>query len=123
MLGALFVLLKKQRKIEANKIATMDSEFFFNYIATMFSNVLLLESDTRVSENEPNVLSVLSEFTMEKMFEYIGDDAIDAIDYYYGSDFLDGWIQLSLRILEEEGILFNVIRKTAKFNDVYKTIR
>lgn len=94
-----------------NKYASMPIEELDGVLMTLFACHLETASLTDVSENDPGAALSLYSVASENLLEYLGQETVDAIDYYYGKNYIVRWCELRYQLLENHGIVSRAVRK------------
>lgn len=93
------------------KIVTLSPKELDSYMATIFGYCLELSSIERVAEKDPDAPVRLYGNTLNSFMEYLGEENIKALDYHYGTGYLERWAQMRYRLLENRGQLSKIINK------------
>lgn len=104
-------LVEKRTNMKFNRIATLSIHELDQYLADVYSMVLELSSVSNVSELDPKRDQNLYAYSITAMYEYLGSDTIDAIEYYYGKNFITKWCEYRYRILENRGVLLRILNR------------
>lgn len=113
--------VKKRTDMQYKKLIQLSPKDLDEYLGLIFSYYLELNSESRVSEKDPAVVTKLYATILNSMLEYLGDDVVEALDYYYGEEFVEKWCQLRYLILENRRTLSKVINKSYNFAAVQET--
>ena len=108
-------LVKKieiRTKKEYNKIALMSPKDLNTYLTQTFAKMLEVESQARVSEKDFEATTKLFAYSLVALMDFLGPETIDAIDYYYGKDYVQRWAQYSYRLIEARRLTDSVVNKT-----------
>ena len=104
------------------KIISLTPDQLDNYLGMIFGNCLEIASATKVSERDPNATETLYTYALKDMMEYVGEEQLIALDYYYGEGFLEKWCQMRFNLLNLRGMLNPVIKKEFTYNTVNEAI-
>lgn len=117
-----YVLAKKQQNdMQYKKIISLTPKELDEYLGIVFGYFLEVNTVSRVSEKDPDASVKLYANTLSSMMSYIGEENIEALDYYYGSDYLSKWCELRYALLENRRILSPIINKTYSFDNPITT--
>ena len=106
-----------------NRIATMPYGEFNDYIIASFAKSLEIVSYQDISKLDPDGAVTLYALAVEQMLKYIGDETIEAIEYYYGKEYITRWTLLAYQLLEKRGIITAVIsQKQMKAESIIKSL-
>lgn len=104
-----------------NRIATMPTSEFHEFLATAFSKAIEVVSYRDISKNDPDGSVSLYTLAVEEMLKYIGQETIEAVDYYYGKNYIPRWCFISYKLLEKRGVVTSVIdQKTIRSDTIMK---
>lgn len=110
-------------KKEYNKIATLPFKEFTDFLVVAFSRMLILSSDANVSESPgPNAHEELYMQALARLIEYLGEETVTAIEYYYGKGYLARWCKEAYRYLEYAGVATSIIKKERDVASVARRI-
>lgn len=115
-------LVEKRTNMKFNRIATMTTHELDQYLADIYSMVLEINSVSNVSEKDPKCNQNLYAYSITSMYEYLGSDTIDAIEYYYGKNFITKWCEYRYRILENRGILVRILSREVTADGIRQNI-
>ena len=113
-------LVEKRTREKYNAIATLPQQEFGNFLAISFAKMLELKSASQISEVDPEAEEKLYAEATAALIDYLGPDTIDAIDYYYGDDYIHRWAKASYMLLIKRGISKNIIKKETQFETTAK---
>lgn len=102
------VKLETERKF--NKIATMSPDELDAYLSKIFAMTVARAFDTDVSDKDPDVASKLYFKTSERLVNYLGPETIDAIEYYYGKEYIIRWCEMHYMYLTRNGTIAKIIK-------------
>lgn len=105
-----------------NRIATMEVEKLHSYLSTIFTRCLEITIDKDISKKDPDAVVALMPLAEEQMMLYLGDETIEAIEYYYGLNYIHRWVELSYRILEKRGIISSWISDRSMRSDIAEKV-
>lgn len=97
--------------IQTNKIANMSPDELDKYLSMMFGNCLEIVSTAKISERDPDGDVKLYAGTLEQLTNYLGEDTVRALDFYYGEGYLERWCQMRYNLLNIRGQLYPIINK------------
>lgn len=112
-----------QTRKEFNKIATLSPSELSRFLTVIFSRKLILCSDQHVSEHEPNAHETLYAYALGATLEYLGPETVEAIDYYYGKDYINRWCHEAYLELEHSNVASSIIAKERDAGTVARQIR
>lgn len=104
-------LIKERTNMQYNKYIALSPQDLNSLLCTIFAAQLELSSTTQISELDPDRAAKLYLHATEGMIAYIGKESIDAINYYYGKDYIFRWCEMKYRLLENHGVIKRVIAK------------
>ena len=110
--------IKKKTDMQYKKLIQLSPKELDDYLGMIFGYFLELNAESRVSERDHEVVTKLYASTLSSMLEYLGEDVIEAFDYYYGKEYIEKWCQLRYLLLENRRTLSKVINKTYDYNAV-----
>ena len=102
------VKLETERKF--NKIATLPPDELDAYLSKIFAMTVARAFDTDVSDKDPDVASKLYFKTSERLVNYLGPETIDAIEYYYGKEYIIRWCEMHYMYLTRNGTIAKLIK-------------
>ena len=76
------------------KIITLSPKDLDDYMGTIFGYCLELSSVERVAEKDPDAPVRLYGNTLNSFMEYLGEENIKALDYHYGTGYIERWAQI-----------------------------
>ena len=106
-----------------NKITSLPPDQFFLYIANIYSKILELESAAHETTKNPNAGVDLYARTLAALEAYLGDETVEAIEYYYGKNYLGKWSSQCYRLLENRGMLPGIIEGHSSFESIEASIK
>ena len=104
-------LMKHRTDMQYNKYIALSPQDLNNLLCSIFAAQLELSSTTQISELDPDRAAKLYLHATEGTGAYIGKESIDAINYYYGKDYIFRWCEMKYRLLENHGVIKKVIAK------------
>lgn len=104
-------LQKKRIDQSFNKFITLSPDELDKRLSTIFADQLELASATSVSEKDPNASVILYAKAFEGSIIFLGQKTIDAINYYYGDNYVIKWFETAYKILENRGLVSKIIQK------------
>ena len=110
--------IKQQTDMQYKKVIQFTPKELDEYLGLIFGYFLELNSEARVSEKDPDANVKLYAHTLSSMLEYLGDESVQALDYYYGSSYVEKWCQLRFMLLENRRIASKIINKEYDFTAV-----
>lgn len=105
MVKVVEVRLKRQH----NRIATMAPRDLEDYLIGIFAQSLELASYQTVSKVDPDGEITLYATAMPIMIKKLGSETIEALDYYYGANYISRWSLMAYEMLEKRGVINTVI--------------
>lgn len=114
--------IKNQTDMKYKKLIQLTPKELDEYFGLIFGYFLELNSEARVSEKDPDATTKLYANTLSSMLEYIGEETISALDYYYGTGYVEKWCQLRYMLLENRRIMSKIINKTYDYAAVQNNI-
>lgn len=106
-----------------NKIATLPYDEFNSYMIATFSKAMEVVANREISKSDPDGDVSLYALATAEMVKYIGPETIEAIEYYYGKDYITRWSLLSYEMLEKRGIIKAIIiSKEARSETIAKML-
>ena len=110
--------VKQQTDLQYKKLISLTPRELDEYLGLLFGYFLELNSEARVSEKDPDANVKLYANTLSSMLEYVGDETIQALDYYYGDSYVEKWCQLRFMLLENRRIASKIINKEYDFSAI-----
>lgn len=107
-------MVKQQTELRYNRIATMKPEELEAYLSTIFAKMVSLAYDADVSDKDPDIAGKLFFKSTERMITYLGSETIDAIEFYYGKDYVFRWCQLNYTYLSKSGVVQKILKEGTK---------
>lgn len=107
------LMVKTETERKYNKIATMPPNDLEAYLSKIFAISVARASDTDVSDNDPDAASKLFFKTSERLINYLGPETVEAIEYYYGKDYIIRWCEMNYMNLTRNGVLAKIIKTGA----------
>ena len=111
---------KKQIELGYNKIASMSVQELDEYLTRIMSMIIQITVVTDIAENDPDAAGILYGNLAVKMENYLGPETVEALDYFYGKNYLTRWVEMSYGFLDSGGGLNDIVRK-AKANAMAKS--
>lgn len=118
---AMLIEAEQRVKLQYNKIATMTPNQLTVYLGGIFSRYLELNGELN-SEHDNTILERLFTQTQADLLEYLGQDTVNAIEYYYGSGYIEKWCQLAYFLLEKRKRLSGIVQGSATYGDIERTL-
>lgn len=115
-------LVEKRTREKYNAIATLPPKEFGEFLTTMFAKMLEIKSASQVSDADPKADERLYIEATGALIEFLGPETIDAIDYYYGADFIYRWTRNSYALLSKRGITTKIILKEMQYESAAKNM-
>ena len=109
--------MKKRTDMQYKKLISLTPSQLDEYLGMIFGYFLELESVTKISEQDPDGATKLYAGVLKRMFDYIGTDTVEALDYYYGTGFLERWCEVRYSLLENRRILSPILKQTYAFEN------
>ena len=106
-------MVEKRTREKYNKIALLEPPQLITYLTSIFSKMLELSAVTHISDKDHGAAEKLYGYALAETIAYLGKDTLDAIDYYYGKDFIYRWSYSSYRLAETRGYISRIITKEA----------
>lgn len=114
---ALLVEAERRVKLQYNKIAAMTPSQLTNYIGGIFSRYLELNGELG-SDKDNLAVERLFTSTLSDTLVYIGEDTLEAIEYYYGDQYVEKWAKLAHQLLEKRRKLGGVVRGETSYEEL-----
>lgn len=115
-------LIDEYTRNKVNRIVTLPVKEFEEYLTKIYTQVLELSAAKDVSDKDPNASTILYARSIEKIMLYLGNETLEAIEYYYGKDFIIRWCEMRFKILENNGKLSGIISKDLYSDDIENVI-
>lgn len=112
------VRLRKQY----NRIATMEPKDFYTFLTDAFGKMLEIEAQTRVSNKDFEAPEKLYAVATTALMAYLGNDTVAAIEYYYGTGFIERWTRYSYRLLESRGVISRFITSDTRYESARESM-
>lgn len=103
--------VENRTKMQYNRIATMSPSELHSYLTVIYSRCLILAADVNVSERDPDGVPLLYTAAVSALLEYLGNDTVAAINYYYGDGYVIRWAKEAYRTVEYEGLVADIIAR------------
>jgi hypothetical protein len=110
-------LTKKNVERKYNKIATMDVNELDTYLTGILSICIQIAYDADISEKDPDAEEKLYFSVLQRLQIYLGNDTVQAIEYFYGPQYLSRWVQLRYTYLSKTGALAKLIAQKPPITD------
>ena len=88
-----------------NKIAELPPDELSAYLNNIFFQQLELVADSKISTMDHAALEKLYGRSLVELINYLGEDTIDAIDSYYGNDYVQKYTKLIFEVMEKRNYL------------------
>lgn len=115
-------LVEKRVRDKHNAIATLPPKELGDFLANLFGKMLELKSASQVSELDPVAEERLYAEATAALMKYLGPETIDAIDYYYGDNYINRWAESSYMLLIKRGIAKNIIQKETQYETTSRNL-
>lgn len=102
--------VEEDLKAKYNRIATLDTDKLFKFLANSYSRSLEIQAKIHSSDKDPNALETLYTRSLADLLTYLGPSIVEGIDFYYGKEFLDRWTMQSYQLLNERGYIEQLVR-------------
>ena len=114
---ALLVEAEKRVKLQYNKIATLSPDKLNVYIGGIFSRYLELNGELGTTKDNL-VLERLFAGVQADVLDFLGEDTIAAIEYYYGANYVEKWSKLAYLILEKRRKLGGIVEGNTGYEEL-----
>lgn len=114
--------IKTQTDMQYNKYAGLSFSELEAVLQSIYSEQLSIVSAQLVSTNDPNARDVLYAKSLEAMLAYLGPETLDALDYYYGKNFITRWCETKYFLLENDAVISSVIDKSIRAMQIRKAL-
>lgn len=104
------MMVKQKTELKYNKIATMDPSELDDYLIKLFSMQIQITTDADISENDPNAEGKLYFKTAERIIRYLGPETVEAIEFYYGANYIVRWCEMHYMYLNKNNRLLDLIK-------------
>ena len=118
---ALLVEAEKRVRMQYNKIASLSPNRLITYLGGIFSRFLELSGELG-SRADRDVIERLHANALAETLNYLGPETIEAIEYYYGEEYVEKWADLAMRILEKRRELGNVVDGSTRYEDIERIL-
>lgn len=108
---------KKRIEEKYNKIASLSPSEFDSYMTGLLSMMIQIVNDADISDRDPDAENKLYFHVLERLMVYLGTDTIQAIEYFYGKNYLTRWIQLRYTYLYKTTALQKLIAQRPSATD------
>lgn len=115
-------LVEKRTREKYNAIATLPPKEFGDFLAVMFAKMLEIKSASQVSEADPKADELLYTEATGALIEFLGQETVDAIDYYYGANYIYRWTKSSYALLHKRGLTVKIIAKEMQYETAAKNM-
>ena len=110
---------EKHLKDKLNRIVSMDPMDLQNYIKYQFHRALEVEANARISHNDKDRKERLYFYAMIRVYEHFGTDTVEAMNFYYGKEYLDRICLFHYRFLDEtRGLIDKLINGDTRAEDL-----
>lgn len=103
--------IKTRTDNKYNKYISLTPSELDARLSVIFSQQLELISLTKISEKDPDAAPLLYALAVERVIVYLGPETIEAINYYYGEGYVIRYCETMYKLLENRGIITNIIEK------------
>lgn len=110
--------IKKRTAEKYNKFVAMSQSELEEYLVKTYSLILELTCAKLISAKDPDAMDKLYGNSFSEMLKYLGQPTIDALDYYYGTKYIDRWCELRFKYLENTGIIHSLMERASSANTV-----
>lgn len=107
---------------EYNKIACLSPKELSSFLTVVFSRRLILVSEQEISEKQMNAHEELYARALAGTLEYLGQETVDAIEYYYGTNYIERWCHEAYLALEHDSIASSIINKERSVESVARRL-
>lgn len=104
-------ITKKEIERDYNKIATMSPEDLDNYLTRIMSMIIQITITTDIADNDPDAAAILYGHLALNIENYLGPETVEAIEYFYGKDYITRWCELTYNYLDSKGDLASIVKK------------
>jgi len=115
--------IKLRTDRQYNKYASLTIMELEPILRAAYSQQLALASALAVTIKDPNAVDLLYTKSVDGLLVYLGQETIDALNYYYGDGFILRWCETQFKLLENEGIISEIIAKTIKSAQIERTMK
>ena len=115
--------VKNRTEEKYNKYISLTPQELDDRLINIFALQLELSAVSDISEKDPDAPGLLYGHALEGMMRFIGNHSIDAIDYYYGEDYISKWCEMHYRILENRGVLSKIITRQVYADAIARELR
>lgn len=110
-----------QLRMRYNRIAMLEPKEFHQYLAGMFSRCMEIVTDRDISKKDPDGGIALFTLAAAELIEYLGPETMEAIDYYYGKNYIMRWSKNAYALLDKRGVIGAAIQnKTIRAEHIAK---
>lgn len=109
-------------KKEHNKFATLSQDELNSVLMVLFARKLVLSSDQEISEKETDAHEKLLAHAQSAVIEFLGEETVSAIEYYYGKNYIHRWCHEAYLVLEHDRIASSIIKKERDVKSVARHI-
>jgi len=102
---------KKKIEMEYNKIATMSPKDLDEYLTRIMSMIIQITITTDIAENDPDAAAILYGNLAIGIEKHLGPETVEAIEYFYGKDYITRWCELTYNFLDSGGELATMVRR------------
>lgn len=96
-------------QIEYNKIATMKPEELDIWLDKIFTSCIKMSIASHYTPKDPINGETVYAHALAEMIKYIGPTTEEAINFFYGTDYIYRWCELQYRLMDQTGALSKLI--------------
>lgn len=96
-------------QIEYNKIATMKPEDLDNWLDKIFTSCIKMSIAAHYTPKDPINGETVYAHALVEMIKYIGPTTEEAINFFYGTDYIYRWCEMQYKLMDQTGTLSKLI--------------
>lgn len=96
-------------QIEYNKIATMKPEDLDIWLDKIFTSCIKMSIAAHYTPKDPINGETVYAYALADMVNYIGPTTEEAINFFYGTDYIYRWCELQYKLMDQTGALSKLI--------------
>ena len=116
-------MVVERTKNKVSKIGSLSPTELDEYLSKLYSGFLITSTDISISEKDPYADGKLYAISVQAMLDFLGPETLNAIDYYYGKGYVIRWCEFRYKWLDNQGLLTQIINKTAKVESVERAVK
>ena len=116
-------MVVKRTQNKVSKIGSLSPTELDEYLSKLYSGFLITVTEISISEKDPYADGKLYAASVQAMLDFLGPETLRAIEYYYGEGYVIRWCEFRYKWLDNQGLLTQIINKSAKIESVEKAFK